>query len=116
MAVFCGTLTAGGLKTKIEDGRLIILQEGKNKKYVDKVQQITFSGSYAFKAGQKVIYITERAVFELTEEGVMLTEIAPGIDLQTQVLDQIEFPVKVSKDLKLMDERIFLDKPMGLEI
>ena len=116
VAVFCGTLTAGGLKTKIEDGRLIILQEGKNKKYVDKVQQITFSGSYAFKAGQNVIYITERAVFELTEEGVMLTEIAPGIDLQTQVLDQIEFPVKVSKDLKLMDERIFLDKPMGLEI
>lgn len=50
-------------------------------------------------------------MFELTEEGVMLTEIAPGIDLQTQVLDQIEFPVKVSKDLKLMDERIFLDKP-----
>ncbi|NPV30014.1 MAG: acyl CoA:acetate/3-ketoacid CoA transferase [Firmicutes bacterium] len=113
--VFCGTLTAGGLKIEVKDGRVGIVQEGKFKKFVNKVEQITFSGKYAREVGQKVLYITERAVFELQQDGLVLTEIAPGIDLHEHVLSQIEFPVKIAEDLRTMDQRIFLDKPMGLK-
>ena len=114
--VFCGTLTAGGLKTEVRDGKLVILQEGRSKKYVSHVKQITFSGENAVKSGQDVLFITERAVFKLDGEGIILTEIAPGIDLQTQVLDVIDFPVRVSPELKLMDERIFREGKMGLTL
>ena len=114
--VFCGTLTAGGLKTEVKDGRLVILQEGRNRKYVKQVKQVTFSGANAVKSGQKVLFITERAVFELDEEGIILTEIAPGIDLQTQVLDVVDFDVRVSSGLRTMDERIFREGKMGLEL
>ncbi len=112
--VFCGTLTAGGLKTEIKDGRLVILQEGRKKKFVPKVEQITFSADFAKKHGQKVLYITERAVFELGENGLVLTEIAPGVQLQKDVLDQIDADVTVAKNLKTMDERIFKPELMGL--
>ena len=113
--VFCGTLTAGGLKVAVENGQLRIIKEGKSKKFVKKVEQITFSGSFAQEKGQKVLYITERAVFELTAEGMVLTEIAPGINLEKDVLAQIEFPVKVSPDLKIMDLRIFQDQLMDVK-
>ena len=112
--VYCGTFTAKGLKTACQDGRLIITQEGSKKKFVNQVEHITFSGVYANKVHQPVLYITERAVFELRPEGVTLIEIAPGVDLQTQVLDQMEFMPQIAKDLKLMDERIFKDELMGL--
>ena len=112
--VYCGTFTAKGLKTDCVDGKLVITQEGAKKKFVNEVEHITFSGVYANKVHQPVLYITERAVFELRPEGVTLIEIAPGIDLQTQVLDQMEFMPKIAEDLKLMDERIFKDELMGL--
>ena len=112
--VYCGTFTAKGLKTECRDGKLVITQEGAKKKFVKQVEQITFSGDYANKVHQPVLYITERAVFELRPEGVTLVEIAPGIDLQTQVLDQMEFMPKIADDLKLMDERIFREELMGL--
>ena len=112
--VFCGTMTAGGLKVAASDGRLEIVQEGKKKKFVNKVEQISFNALLAKQAGHSVIYITERAVFELTDEGLVLTEIAPGIDLETQILSQIDFDVKIAADLKEMDPRIFTDEPMGL--
>ena len=123
-AVFCGTLTAGGLEVKAEDGKLVIVNEGSKKKYVPDVEQITYSGKQAARRGQKVTYVTERAVFvlrnEVSEEEanagepmLELIEIAPGIDLQSQVLDQIGFEVKISSDLKEMDPRIFKDEPMG---
>ena len=112
--VYCGTFTAKGLKTECVDGKLVITQEGAKKKFVNQVEHITFSGTYANKVHQPVLYITERAVFELRPEGVTLIEIAPGIDLQTQVLDQMEFMPKIAEDLKLMDERIFRDELMGL--
>ena len=112
--VYCGTFTAKGLKTACEDGKLVIVQEGAKKKFVNQVEHITFSGKYAVQVKQPVLYITERAVFELRPEGVTLIEIAPGIDLQTQVLDQMEFMPKIAEDLKLMDERIFKDELMGL--
>ena len=113
---FCGTLTAGGLKISVDNGALTILQEGRTKKYLPKVKQITFSGQLASEQNQKVIYITERAVFRLINGEMTLTEIAPGIDLQTQVLDQIAFPIKVDSNLKLMDARIFIPENMGLKI
>ena len=112
--VFCGTFTAGGLKTAAENGKLVIVQEGRTAKLVEQVQQITFNGPYAAKCGQHVLYITERAVLELRPEGMTLIEIAPGIDLQTQVLDHMGFVPRIADDLKLMDERIFRDELMGL--
>jgi Acyl CoA:acetate/3-ketoacid CoA transferase len=112
---YCGAFTAKGLKTKCSDGKLVITQEGTKKKFVKEVEHITFSGKYAVRVRQPVLYITERAVFELQPEGVTLIEIAPGIDLQTQILDQMDFMPKISEDLKLMDERIFKDELMGLK-
>lgn len=112
---FCGTFTTGGLKVDIADGKLTILEEGRECKFKNMVEQITFSGEYAQKTGQPVKYITERAVFELREDGLHLTEIAPGIDLDTQVLALMEFEPIVDENLKLMDERIFKDELMGLK-
>jgi propionate CoA-transferase len=110
---FCGTFTAGGLKTHVENGKLVIDQEGKEKKFIDQVEQITFSGAYAQKVSQPVLYITERAVFELRSDGVFLTEVAPGIDIQTQILDLMDFQPEI--DNRLMDARIFSDSLMGLK-
>lgn len=112
--VYCGTFTAKGLKAECVDGKLVITQEGAKKKFVQQVEHITFSGKYAVEVGQPVLYITERAVFQLRPDGVTLIEIAPGIDLQTQVLDQMEFRPKIAPDLKLMDSRIFREEKMGL--
>ena len=112
--VFCGSLTAVGLKVSAGGGKLRIDEEGKKKKFVKKVEQITFNAQRATHDGHEIIYITERAVFRERDGKVLLTEVAPGIDLQTQVLDQIEFDVQVADDLKEMDPRIFTDEPMGL--
>lgn len=111
---YCGTFTAKGLKTECVDGKLVIVQEGSKKKFVNKIEHITFSGGYAVKSKQPVLYITERAVFELREDGLTLIEIAPGIELQTQVLDNMEFMPKIADELKIMDECIFKDEIMGL--
>ena len=111
---YLGTFTTGGLKIATGDGKLAITQEGKSKRFIKEVEQITFSGTYAAKVGQPVMYITERAVFELRPDGVYLTEIAPGIDLQTQILDLMDFAPKMDGEPKLMDERIFKDEIMGL--
>jgi propionate CoA-transferase len=113
--VFCGTLTAGGLEVAVEDGKLRIVKEGKSKKFIKQVDQITFSGAYAQEVGQAVLYLTERAVFELRPEGMVVTEIAPGIDLQRDVLAQIDFPITVAADLKVMDSRIFAEALMGIK-
>jgi propionate CoA-transferase len=113
--VFCGTFTAGGLKVKVADGNLTILQEGKNKKFLAEVEQITFSGKYAQKTKQPVMYITERAVFRLTPAGVMLTEIAPGVDLEKDVLALMDFKPIIAPDLKVMDARIFREEKIGLQ-
>ena len=112
--VFCGTFTAGGLKVKIEKGNLSIVKEGKNRKFLNDVEQITFSGKYALGIKQPVMYITERAVFELKAEGFTLTEIAPGVDLEKDILALMEFKPIISAQLKTMDPRIFSDQPMGL--
>ncbi len=111
--MFIGTLTVGS-EVEVRDGRMKVVNQGRGKKFVEHVEQITFSGEYARETGQKVLYITERAVFELREEGVTLTEIAPGLDLERDVLDEMEFVPHISPDMRLMDERIFLDEKMGI--
>lgn len=113
--VFCGTFTAGGLKVSVEDGKLNILQEGKAKKFIKEVEHITFSAQVAKNDNKKVTYVTERAVFELRPEGLVLTEIAPGIELEKDILNQMEFTPIISDDLKLMDEKIFIDEVIELE-
>ncbi|MDO5713324.1 MAG: acyl CoA:acetate/3-ketoacid CoA transferase [Tissierellia bacterium] len=112
--VFCGTFTAGGLKQNIGDGKLEITQEGKMKKFVEEVEQVTFSAEYANETGQNVFYITERAVFKLTPKGLLLLEIAPGMDLQKDILDQMEFEPEIAEDLKEMDPSLFKDEKIGL--
>jgi Acyl CoA:acetate/3-ketoacid CoA transferase len=112
---FCGTFTAGGLKTSIKDGKLVIDQEGKEVKFLKEVEHVTFSGKYAREIKQPVRYFTERAVFELREDGMYLIEVAPGIDTKTQILDLMEFEPKMDGEPKLMDARIFVDAPMGLK-
>ncbi|MDR1662331.1 MAG: acyl CoA:acetate/3-ketoacid CoA transferase [Azoarcus sp.] len=114
-AVFSGTLKAGGLKTGIKDGRLRILQEGKFGKFVDKVEEITFNGKDAVERGQEVVFITERAVFLLTKQGLELSEIAAGMDVERDILAHMAFRPLVSGNLKEMDGRLFLPKTMGLK-
>ncbi len=112
--VYCGTFTAGKSKLEVKDGKLIINEDSSVIKFIGNVEQVTFSGEYAYEVGQPVKYITERAVFELTEKGLTLTEIAPGVDLNKDVLDKMDFKPHISEELKLMDERIFREEPMGL--
>jgi propionate CoA-transferase len=112
--VFVGTFTAGGLDIRITEGKLAIRREGGTKKFVEEVEHRTFSGDYAMQRGQSVLYITERCVFRLVHAGLEVIEIAPGIDLERDVLSQMDFRPVVSPDLKLMDARIFRPNPMGL--
>ena len=114
--VFVGSFTAGGAKYEIGNGEIHILQEGRNKKFIQQVEQVTFSGDYAVETGKNILYVTERAVFQLVKGGLLLVEIAPGIDLQRDILDQMEFQPMVAEDLRQMDPRIFTDQPMGLRI
>lgn len=108
--IFAGTFTASGLVTEIKDGKLHIVQEGKIKKFVNEVQQITFSSAFSATTTQEVLYVTERAVFELKNERIILTEIAPGVDLEKDILDQMDFKPEIATDLKLMDQGIFTEK------
>ncbi len=113
--VFSGFFTAGA-KLAVGDGRLTILQEGKTRKFVQTSEHITFSGVVGRQRGQQVTYVTERCVIELQDDGLVVTEIAPGIDLQRDVLDQAEIPLKVSSSLRLMNNALFRDQPFGLQL
>jgi propionate CoA-transferase len=112
--VFVGTFTAGGLDVAVDAGKLLIREEGRAKKFIDTVEHRTFSGPQAAKWGKTVLYITERCVFRLTPEGLVLTEIAPGVDLQKDILDQMDFVPIMHSQPALMDARIFRDEPMNL--
>ncbi|MCG6893312.1 MAG: acyl CoA:acetate/3-ketoacid CoA transferase [Desulfobacteraceae bacterium] len=112
--VFVGTFTAGGLATSMAEGRLAIDQEGRQIKFVDHVEHVTFSGGYAREKGQEVLYITERCVFALTKKGMELIEIAPGMDLQHDILDRMDFTPIIQDPLPTMDSRIFQPEAMGL--
>lgn len=108
-----GAFTAGGLEIAIDQGKLKIQQEGKISKFINEVEHITFSGGLAADTGQPVLYITERCVFSITKEGLELIEIAPGIDLEKDILAHMEFQ-PIIRSVKEMDARIFLDQPMQL--
>jgi len=112
--VFTGTFTAGGLDVAVGDGRLTIRTEGRSRKLREAVEQITFNGRYAAARGQRVLYVTERAVFEASEQGLRLTEVAPGVDVERDVLAQMEFEPLVDGEPALMDPRLFAAGPMGL--
>lgn len=113
--VFCGTMTAGGLKEKIEDGKLVIVQEGKKVKFKKSVEQITFSAEFSKKHDQRVLFITERCVFQVTDEGLELSEVAPGIDIEKDILPYMEFTPIIPENVPLMDARLFTEAPMGLD-
>ena len=110
---FLGTFTVGKPKIETTGTGIRIIEDGAGK-FVKKVQQITFSGRQALKAGQKVMYITERAVFRLTDEGLELTEYADGADIDRDIIGKMGFVPKISPELKKMDPRLFRDCPMGL--
>lgn len=112
--VFVGTFTAGELKAVVDKGRLRIQQEGAARKFVDAVEHRTFSGVQAVRWQQEVLYVTERCVFRLCAEGLELIEIAPGVDLETDILAQMDFVPVMHQAPRLMDARIFRDEPMGL--
>ncbi|MGO9941897.1 MAG: acyl CoA:acetate/3-ketoacid CoA transferase [Rhodoblastus sp.] len=112
--VFVGTFTAGNLEVALNDGKLSIVTEGRARKFVEEVEHRTFSGEFAFARRQPVLYVTERCVFALRENGVELIEIAPGVDVERDILAQMDFKPIIDRDPALMDARIFLDKPMGL--
>jgi len=111
---FCGSFTAGKSIIFVKDGKLIIEQDGIINKFINKVQQITFSADVARYNNKKVLYITERAVFNLAKEGLELIEIAPNVNIEKDILSHMEFKPIISKNIKEMDARIFKDKPMGL--
>ncbi len=111
--VFGGTLCAKS-RVRFEDGKVIVEEQGKIHKFVNQVQQVTFSGKRAVDKGKQVVFITERCVFRLEKEGLTLVEIAPGIDLQRDILDNMDYRPIISPDLKEMPKELFNDGPMGL--
>lgn len=113
--VFSGYFTAGA-SLEIFDSALRITQEGKVKKLVNEVEQVSFSGRRAIAQGQEIVYVTERCILRLEEEGLTVVEIAPGVDLQRDVLAQSEFALRVGRDLKFMPAALFRPEPIGLEL
>ena len=113
--VFCGTFEASGLDARVHDGRLEIARDGRIPKFIDHVREVTFSGPAALKNGQPVIYITERAVFRLTQDGLTLVEAAPGIDVKRQILDRMAFRPEIAPDLAQMDAHCFVGDAIAAE-
>lgn len=113
--VFSGFFSAAA-KLAVEDGALRILKEGKVRKLVDEVEHVSFSGRRAIEQGQHVTYVTERCVLTLTRDGVAVTEIAPGVDLERDVLAQSAFPLLVPEAPRLMDPALFRPAPIGLRL
>ncbi len=111
--LFVGTFTAGGLKTTVKDGELQIVREGKTRKFIRSVEQITFSGQIGSRSGQRILYITERCVFQLENEQLKLLEVAPGIDIERDVLAHMEFRPLIDQ-VASMDSRIFEARAMGI--
>ena len=112
--LFCGTMTAGGLKTAVENGKLKILSEGTQKKFLKEIEQITFSSEYAIEHKQEVLVITERCVFLLTKDGFVLSEVAEGIDIDRDIVAQMEFKPLVLENVKTMDPAIFREDLINL--
>lgn len=114
--VFCGTFTAGGLEVLATEQGLHIRREGAHRRFLKTVEQVSFSGEYAVENHRTVLFITERAVFRLGAQGLTLEEIAPGVDMQRDILAQMDFTPAISESLKTMDTRIFQPDRMGLSL
>ena len=112
--VFSGTLTGGGLEVEVAKGDVRILREGSIRTFVAKVNQVSFNGQHGHQQKQKAMFITERAVLRISDEGLVVTEIAPGIRLREDVLEQIGFEIQVLPDILMMDPRIYCNERMGL--
>ena len=111
---FIGTFTAGKQEIGLRDNGLVIHKQGPQKKFLEELEAVTFSGREALRKGQTVLYITERAVFRLERQGITLIEIAHGVDLQRDILDQMDFIPAMAEHVRYMDPRLFRDGPMGL--
>ena len=114
--LFCGEFTAGGAQFLVENGQLKIVQEGKVRKFVDAVEQITFNGPIANAWGQEILYITERCVFQLTPDGMVLREVAPGIDIIHDIVEQMGFKPIIPSFVPLMPAEIFREAPMQIKV
>jgi propionate CoA-transferase len=112
--VFAGTFVAGAMEIQYRHGSLRIVRDGDVRKFVRQVEQVTFSGDVARRSGKPVLYITERCVFRLMKDGLELTEIAPGVDLDRDILAKMDFKPLIPKDPEFMDPRIFAAEPMAL--
>jgi propionate CoA-transferase len=112
--VFSGTLTAGDLDIGWEQGKAVIRKEGRHRKFVPKLEQICYSASIGRERGQRVLFVTERAVFRIGAEGLELIEIAPGIDPERDVMANMGFRPRVARDVRQMDARIFDPGRMGI--
>ncbi|MDQ2989344.1 MAG: malonate decarboxylase subunit alpha, partial [Pseudomonadota bacterium] len=110
--VFAGTFTACGLRVAVNEGRLRIVIEGSVRKFVDEVEHRTYSGEFAHARGQEALYVTERCVFRLVQAGLELIEVAPGVDVERDIMAQMAFRPQISAHVKTMDTRIFADAPM----
>ena len=114
LVVFAGTFTGSGLKVAVENGELRILEEGRQRKFLKQVGQITFNGQYAYDRGKPVYYVTERCVFRRVRRGLALIEVAPGIDVARDILAHMDFEPIIGEHT-IMDPRIFGAGPMNLE-
>src|SRR5262249_5359658 len=112
--IFSGTFTAGGLEVACHDGALRIVKEGRHKKFVNRIEQVSYSGPFAAQEGRTSIFITERAILRTVDGGLELIEIAPGVDLEKAVLAHMGFRPKIAADLRRMDKRLFAQTPMNL--
>jgi propionate CoA-transferase len=114
--VFVGSFCAGDAEVAVESGGLRVMRDATARKFVAQVEHRTFAGRYAAARGQEVLYVTERCVFRLHPQGLELIEVAPGIDMQRDILDRMDFAPIVSEvgEVRTMDARLFLDQPMGL--
>lgn len=113
--VFAGYFNAGA-RFSIDDGRIVIEKEGKIAKIVDEVEQVSFSGKRAVRQGQEITYVTERCVMTLTPDGPMITEVAPGIDIERDILGQAEIPLRLAPDIRPMADNLFRPEKFGLAI
>jgi propionate CoA-transferase len=112
--VFVGTFTAGDLQVAVADGRLVLHNDIGPRKFVREVEHRTYSGAYAVARGQRALYVTERCVFRLTPDGLELIEVAPGIDIERDILARMDFEPIIRGQPRLMEAAIFADEPMGL--
>ncbi len=112
---FTGLFTAGKSDIRVENGKLNIVKDGSIIKFVDKVYKIVFSAKFAKMINKEVYYVTERAVFKLTDKGLMLLEYAPGVDIDRDIIEKMDFKPIIADEVKEMDPRLFRPEPMGLK-